>query len=955
MLAGAHGFAHTTELRAKLNADGSATFYARTYHSTDELPSGGFIIDGITYPFQGFVAAAELPAGTILISSCPDAYLSAWDHYQYVTLPAFNSCGAHTFDCTTNAQETPWCTLASIVNLGGPQITEQPAFGNGAGCAGGNGSLHISASGNALQFQWQADFGNGFVDLTNDPKYSGVITNQLNIIAITGDMSGIVYRCVVNGKDDCGHEATVYSSTAVLYPSVQITSEPMSVQLCGDYYTQFTVAAMGNNLQYQWQASTDSGQNWSDLPGEINPQLFLWDLSAADSGHQYRVVVSGNCAPAAISQVATLTYGLPPQILQQPVDAVVCEGNPAVFIAQADGDSLRYQWQTSSDYGFSWNDMDGADSGSFSFPAVLTNDYILYRATVTGKNGCTVTSDNVMVQVAPVEALMHNDPGATSIIRNSWFTVDSTITIDATTQATVARITIIENFSPGDLLQLHAALPNGVAAAYDSTRGIFTVQGTLSPLQLQQIFRNMQIRVSNTRALQRRVAFSIGEAIPAANGHYYAFVPGNINWSAAATAAGNKQYYGMQGYLASITCQAEHDELRQLFPALGDTILNRYETIPDSLALPANDTVPGYLVEYGGMPGDPCTKPAAEKTILIYPPPVIAAIADQDYCADAITPILVKQQNAGYSKSRITTTSNNSQLLPEGSLQLQAQTDSTWLLQLAPAGSGAAQVMITITNEYGDTAAAVFQVRVHPKPVAGFTVNASSQCLRGNNFVFSNTSSPDAGNLQYSWSFGDGHQSGEHNAAYSYQSTGQYPVQLLAVSDQGCADRISQTITVLGTPDQPGIRRNATVLSSTPATAYKWFMNNQLLMGTSQGTLQPQLNGFYQVQVSDANGCLSQKSDSVYYQFAFATVSPNPAVANVTVRFSEPDAAQQFLVEIYDARGKLLQQVVPAGNHQQIDLSGLANAIYYFRIVPRTSNKVNSGQGQTIKVVKVGR
>lgn len=78
-------FAHTIELRAKLNNDGSATFYARTYHGTDELPSGGFIIDGVTYPFEGVISAASLPDGSLQISACNYNFTSN-DNFQYVTV-----------------------------------------------------------------------------------------------------------------------------------------------------------------------------------------------------------------------------------------------------------------------------------------------------------------------------------------------------------------------------------------------------------------------------------------------------------------------------------------------------------------------------------------------------------------------------------------------------------------------------------------------------------------------------------------------------------------------------------------------------------------------------------------------------------------------------------------------------------------------------------------------------
>lgn len=866
--------AHTTELRAKLNNDGSATFYARTYHSPDELPSGGFIIDGVTYPFQGLITAATLPAGTIQISDCKDAYMSPYDYYQYVTIANFNSCITHSFDCTSNPQETPWCTLASLVKLGGPQITSQPSFDNGSGCAGGTGLLKVSASGNALQFQWQADFGNGFVNLSDNAQYSGTASAELQINTISNDMSGTRYRCMVSGKDDCNNAATVYSNAAVLYPSIQIISEPVSVQLCGDNYTYFSVVATGNGLQYQWQESVDGGTSWTDLDGEVNEELYRWDLTADVNGHQYRVIVSGNCAPAAISTAATLTYAQAPQILEQPSSLVICEGNPAVFTVSAAGDSLRYQWQTSTDYGFSWNDIDGADSSTYSFNTAITNDFIFYRASVSNGSGCAATSDYVMAEINPVEHLIDGSPEPRNLVRNSWNTIDSSINIYETGQISEARVRITQHFSSGDQLNVDGALVGGLIPVYDSASGVLTVTGSMSPDQVQELFRAVQIKISNTAELQRQLAFDY-----------------------------------------SVGAQA------------GDSLMNS---------------------------DGACTSRMFEKSIIVYPPPVLHAIFDQELCANQTAKLQLMIENADLAQSSVIVETDNASLLPEATILLANQSDSSKILQLAPSGYGNATISILLTNQYGDTARQAFGMQVHPNPVAAFGVNLNTQCLSDNNFVFTNSSKIDAENLHYTWSFGDGQQSVDRNPTYHYGSAGIYTARLLVQSDYGCADSAVQVLTILGQPARPSLEYNGTTISSTPGAGYKWLVNNRPLFETSQNNIQPQANGYYQVQTTDANGCTSLTSDSLYYQSAFVTVSPNPAVSMVTLRFNQPVAAQEYQVDIFDARGKVVKQVIPSGSQQQIDLSGLANALYYFRITPKNGGKQFGGQPQIIRIVKVG-
>ena len=137
--------AHTIELRAVLNSDGSATFYARSYHLLTSV-SGGFIVDGVTYPFQGVFNQASLPANTTLISSCVYTFATT-DVYQYVTVPNFNSCITHTFDCTTAAPEAPYCPLSASLNLSNPVVTIQPVFvNNGYACLNSTETLSVTAT-----------------------------------------------------------------------------------------------------------------------------------------------------------------------------------------------------------------------------------------------------------------------------------------------------------------------------------------------------------------------------------------------------------------------------------------------------------------------------------------------------------------------------------------------------------------------------------------------------------------------------------------------------------------------------------------------------------------------------------------------------------------------------------------------------------------------------------------
>ena len=80
------------------------------------------------------------------------------------------------------------------------------------------------------------------------------------------------------------------------------------------------------------------------------------------------------------------------------------------------------------------------------------------------------------------------------------------------------------------------------------------------------------------------------------------------------------------------------------------------------------------------------------------------------------------------------------------------------------------------------------------KPASGFTINNNSQCLRGNSFVFTNTST---GSITSKWSFGDLATTTLTSPSHSYTSAGNYNAKLVITSTIGCGqDSMTKALTV---------------------------------------------------------------------------------------------------------------------------------------------------------------
>lgn len=79
-------------------------------------------------------------------------------------------------------------------------------------------------------------------------------------------------------------------------------------------------------------------------------------------------------------------------------------------------------------------------------------------------------------------------------------------------------------------------------------------------------------------------------------------------------------------------------------------------------------------------------------------------------------------------------------------------------------------------------------ITISSRPVARIATAKANQCLVGNQFVFSNSSTNSIGSMNYSWSLGDGTESASRDLTHSYTKAGRYTVRMVASSNPGCAD-----------------------------------------------------------------------------------------------------------------------------------------------------------------------
>lgn len=107
--------------------------------------------------------------------------------------------------------------------------------------------------------------------------------------------------------------------TAVTTPS--ISQQPTGQTVTEG--TQATFSVTANDAQsYQWQQSTDSGNNWTDISGATSASYTINSTTISMSGYQYRCVVKSASGVGVISSAATLT------VTAKPAYTVTVNANP---------------------------------------------------------------------------------------------------------------------------------------------------------------------------------------------------------------------------------------------------------------------------------------------------------------------------------------------------------------------------------------------------------------------------------------------------------------------------------------------------------------------------------------------------------------------------------------------------------------------------------------------------
>jgi hypothetical protein len=345
---------------------------------------------GLSYQWEELV-----PNGTWTAIANTGIYSGATSNALVLTgVTSGNSGNQYRVVITGTAPCTALTSNAATLTISTTAIANQPQNQTICTSSGtGTASFSITTTGTTPTYQWQVSTNGG----TSWTDIAGETNASLSLSGLTLSDSAKQYRCQLNS-------GAVISNVAILtvYGVPTINTQPSNLTVCSNATSgNFTVAATGSNLSYQWQRSTDAGATWSNISGATTNTLSFTSYTNAMDGYQYKVIVSGSSpCSTATSNVVTLNVT---GILSVAASSATTCANSAITLTATPTTSasgLNYSWSSTTG--------SGATSAVTTNPASITptaaGTYTYTLATTGGapSGGCTFSNTvNVSVNSLP--------------------------------------------------------------------------------------------------------------------------------------------------------------------------------------------------------------------------------------------------------------------------------------------------------------------------------------------------------------------------------------------------------------------------------------------------------------------------------------------------------------------------------------------------------------------------
>ena len=138
---------------------------------------------------------------------------------------------------------------------------------------------------------------------------------------------------------------------------------------------------------------------------------------------------------------------------------------------------------------------------------------------------------------------------------------------NSVSSTTAGAAVSIDNGQTGDVLGFNTTLATsyGISGTYNTTTKVLSFTGSATTARYQEVLRSVTyVNAAGTPTSDRTISFNVGlnTLYNPLNGHFYEYISSSLTWPSAFSAATNRTFQGMRGYLATVTTQAENDFIK---------------------------------------------------------------------------------------------------------------------------------------------------------------------------------------------------------------------------------------------------------------------------------------------------------------------------------------------------------------------------------------------------------
>lgn len=475
---------------------------------------------------------------------------------KYYYCEVINSNG-----CITKSTVTGAITV-SPESVAGTASASSLFLGSGA-----TANLTLSGSTGSIQWQQSADGLTGWASVTggtgsNTANYSKAITTTT------------FYRALVTSGNCTAVNSNVIKVTITSTP---ITSTGIVAPVCFSSSSQTTTlpytAASGppNSYTIDWDATANTA-------GLLDQAATSYTF-VTSGGTVTQIAIPANLPIGTYLGIMTVTNGVgnATQPISVSVGSVSGTISGSTTVAAGTNSTVltlngyvgTIQWQSSNNNS-TYTNIPSATSATYT--AVNLTSTTFFKVVVTNGSCAPVTSAGASISVLSDSTAfgVTGNINPNTINNNVATIVDNSLLVTSNGMITGFTVTITSDYTDGDILGYTGALPGGISAApFNTTSRSLTFSGTASASIWQTLLRTVTLKSTSTCfPTNRKVSF-----LPSSkffnyfNGHYYEYVSTGLTWTAAKAAAESKNYYGLQGYLVTISSEAENSYINTLIAA----------------------------------------------------------------------------------------------------------------------------------------------------------------------------------------------------------------------------------------------------------------------------------------------------------------------------------------------------------------------------------------------------